>query len=300
MSIYANFAYSAFQAGLAHLQDKHREYTSSYIMAQRCMLLTDAVALVSDFSSCCDGINESNSYNVGRDRKIMVVASLTFALAGTIYISRSMKPAVDLKELLKTSANLNQEQLSSIIVEWSTPLTHHIGVFVHLLRIAFNVITAISLQNRQSLTHLANASFNAFTLHKITKFHWIFFQKTLSATNGSPWPKDSLHSSITNITIQSHLMVRDEPLSSTLTTVHDYFTHFFDNCTPWEKYWVTEWVPMNTHLFNKSTTIFFPVETFRYNITVKPDKPVLPYIDGLYTMVTDNMMGKVNAFLTVV
>lgn len=300
MSIYANFAYSAFQAGLAHLQDKHREYTSSYIMAQRCMLLTDAVALVSDFSSCCDGINESNSYNVGRDRKIMVVASLTFALAGTIYISRSMKPAVDLKELLKTSANLNQEQLSSIIVEWSTPLTHHIGVFVHLLRIAFNVITAISLQNRQSLTHLANASFNAFTLHKITKFHWIFFQKTLSATNGSSWPKDVLHDSVSSITIKSNFMVRDEPLSTTLTTLHHYFTHFFDNCTSWKKNWVTEWVPVTINLFTETTTLYYPVDKFRYSITVSPGKPTLPYIDHISAKVIDKTMGKVKAYLSIV
>lgn len=300
MSIFASFGYSALQASLAHLQDRHRDYTSYYITAQRCMLITDAVAVVSDFVCCCDGINESNSNNPERNRKIMVVASLIFALAGTIYISRYMKPAVDLKELLKTSANLNPDQLSSVIVQWSTPLTHHIGVFFHLLRIAFNVITAISLQNRQSLTHLANASFNAFTLHKISQFKWIFFQKTLSSTNGSPWPKDDFHESVSSITIKSNFMVRDEPLSTTLTTVHDYFTHFFDTCTSWKKHWVTEWVPVTINLFSQTTTLYYPVDKFRYSISVSPGKPTLPYIDDISAKVLDKSMGKVKAYLSIV
>ncbi len=299
MSIHASFAYSAVQAGLAHLQDRHREYTSYYITAQKCMLITDALAVVSDFASCCDGINESNTRDVERNRKIMLVASLTFALAGTVYISRYMKPAIDLKELLKTSANLTPEQLGSITLMWSNPWSHNLGVFLHLLRIGFNVITAISLFNRQSLIHLANASFNAFTLHKISKFNWIFIQKTLSASNGSPWPKDELHDNISTITIQSNLMVRDKPLSTTLVTVHDYFTHFFDNCTSWKKYWVTEWYPITTHLSNKTSTVFYPVEKFRYSITVNPTKPDLPYIDDISAMVIDKTMGAVKAHLFV-
>ena len=75
MSIHASFAYSAVQAGLAHLQDRHREYTSYYITAQKCMLITDALAVVSDFASCCDGINESNTRDGNLDRTPWVVDS---------------------------------------------------------------------------------------------------------------------------------------------------------------------------------------------------------------------------------
>jgi hypothetical protein len=159
-----NLVYSALQSGLAIIQNRSAAYPNYIITIQRCMLITDLVALGSDYYEL---------YNSMRDERkkyfpIAAAASIIFAIAGVFYLNRYMRPAIDLKKVLQ---GLSSQELATIAVEWSNPAAHNVSAFFHLSRISVNVMTAISLANRHSFTHLAIASLNALTLIKFQNYN---------------------------------------------------------------------------------------------------------------------------------
>ncbi len=289
----ANLVYSALQSGLAIIQDRSAAYPNLIINAQRLMLITDLVALGVDYHELHDSMSDQRK----KYFPIAAVASVIFAAAGVFYLNRYAPPAADLKKVLQ---GLSSQELATTVVKWSNPMAHNISAFLHLMRISVNVMTAASLANRHSFIHLANASLNALTLHKISKLPWVLFHKTLTATNGAPWPSDEFHNNISQVTIQSHFLIRDD-LPATLKAVNEYFTNFFNHCSV-KKYWKTVLKPLTTGDKNNRRTIYYQTREFKYKVTAQPIKPqftITPYINGIEAWVIDNTMGrfKVDLFI---
>ena len=287
-----NLIYNVFQAGLSYTLQRHPELTGRILLIQRVLLLADAAALARDYFQLYGHFKDrlkkktDKPFSTVQERLLFTVAAcvpLILSAIGVYWINRSLKPTTDLKEILKTAVALSPKDLQSANVYWSTPGFHKMGQFLSLSRICVNLFSAFAASSRESLFHLTTASLQALSLYKNSQLPWFKFEKTFIKPDASFWSSYGDQSAINKLTVGSHFLPTSENLPSTLQSIYDYCTNFFNNSSRWDRYW-------DIHRKNGSETS----RRLVYSVIIKPDPmkgDKLPYIDRMTAFAMDRWEG---------
>ncbi|MGH2611846.1 MAG: hypothetical protein ACRDFB_02215, partial [Rhabdochlamydiaceae bacterium] len=274
---------------------RHPELINRILNTQRVLLIADAIALARDYVQLQMHLKErkdTNKSSVNLHFRIAALASSLFAAAGVFWMSRYLKPSIDLKELLKTAGTLLPKELKSINAYWDTPHIHKAGQFLALNRIVVNLFSAYVASNRKSFDHLKTVFLQVLTLHKISQLPWIKFERTFTKPEGTLWSSKGDQQAINRLTVETHLLPQSDALPSSLKSIYDYTTNFFNHCGSWKKYW-----------YIKTTNGIETSRQLMYDVTAHPGKlqgDKLPYIGRVTAWAMDQFYGYASVNLSIV
>ena len=209
-----NLTYTAFQAGLATMQQRHPELAGRILGAQRLLLVADAIALIRDYVQLYNHMEEQykEKEKFFIPYYLLVCASLIIAGFGLSTLSSYMKPTIDLKETLKKAS----PSAVWFDASWDSPEDHGYSLVLPLIRIIVNLMSAFVVCSRQSFVHLLNASLQTLTLHKISTLSWIHFTKKFYSKEFK-----------VSITVKSHFLVHAD-LPYSLFNIYSYCSNFIN------------------------------------------------------------------------
>lgn len=281
---------SAWFEGLNLVHGASQAYLASTpgMLTQGVLAGLDTILLARDYHQIKEDHPEEK-----QSQKI-AITSAVIALAGVALINYACKPSIDLKEVLKTAVQIPSQELDNIQVSWGAPLLQQLGYFISINRCVMNLFALFSDDSNQNgYLSIGNTVQQIWTLYSRTRMPWISFEKTFTPPGGPIWSSTGPQAYLTKLTLRSHILLPSTKLpelKSCLSSIHNYFAHFFDKASDWVRVW-------NPIVLDADKDEIVP--NFTYRVVVHLKNTITPYVNKMSAWGVDQLYGRSTVNLSI-